>query len=105
MVKGKAVTKKDLIAHIKKQANVSANHASLMLDAILNEISASLVQQKSVQCAGFGKLQVRQKPPMKIKHPQTRKVIHVDRTFVASLQPSKTLKAKVNPDDEDLLFL
>lgn len=91
----KSMTKKDLIAHVAKKANLTNKAANDAVSAMLNGIRDSLKKGDKVVITGFGTFSVRKRAARPGRNPKTGERITLQARKAPGFTPGKTLKKAV----------
>lgn len=86
------MTKSDVVKHVASRAAIPRKTAEAAIDSFLEVIQDMLSLGQDVQLSGFGKFSVKVRPPAKIKHPTTGKLIDVNSGLKVHFKPSLSLK-------------
>jgi nucleoid DNA-binding protein len=89
------LTKKDLIAHVAKKANLTNKAANEAVSAMLNGIRDSLKKGDKVVITGFGTFSVRNRSARPGRNPKTGEKITLPARKAPGFTPGKTLKKAV----------
>ena len=89
------MTKKDLIAHVAKKANLTNKASSEAVSAMLNGIRDSLKKGDKVVITGFGTFSVRSRAARPGRNPKTGEKITLPARKAPGFTPGKTLKKAV----------
>lgn len=87
--------KGDLVKVLAKKTKCSSSCATTCLNVILEEITKSLSQGKTVALTGFGTFQVSQRKARTGRNPQTGAAIKIPARKVARFKAGKQLKKAV----------
>lgn len=99
-------TKADIIDNVHEKVSVSKKDIHVVMDAILDEIKASIVDGYGVELRGFGTFSIKvRKGREKARNPRTGESVSVVSHGVAVFKPGRELKQEVwqisNTNDED----
>lgn len=89
------MTKKDLIAHVAKKANLTNKASAEAVNAMLNGIRDSLKKGDKVVITGFGTFSVRNRSARPGRNPKTGERITLQARKAPGFTPGKTLKKAV----------
>jgi nucleoid DNA-binding protein len=89
------LTKKDLIAHVAKKANLTNKAAGEAVAAMLGGIRDSLKKGEKVVITGFGTFSVRNRSARPGRNPKTGERITLPARKAPGFTPGKTLKKVV----------
>ncbi len=90
------LTKADLVDHIYQQNDLRKAEAVQALEALLEVIKASLVQEEHVLISGFGKFKVKKKRERRGRNPQTGDGLLLPARRVVTFKPSGVLRERMN---------
>ena len=93
---GRTVTRAHLSEAVYQEVGLSRNESAELVEAVLNEISSSLVTGQSVKLSSFGSFQVRQKGGRIGRNPKTGEEVPIAPRRVLVFRPSHVLKDQVN---------
>jgi integration host factor subunit alpha len=91
-----AITKADLVEMLHDQIGFSKKEARELVETSLEEIRAALAGGEEVKLSGFGKFELRNKPPRPGRNPKTGEEVTITARRVVNFRPSQVLKARVN---------
>ncbi len=89
------MTKKDLIAHVAKKANLTNKASNDAVSAMLNGIRDALKNGDKVVITGFGTFSVRNRSERPGRNPKTGEKITLQARRAPGFTPGKTLKKAV----------
>lgn len=89
------MTKKDLIVHVSKKANLTNKASNDAVTAMLNGIRDSLKRGEKVVITGFGTFSVRKRSERPGRNPKTGEKITLAARRAPGFTPGKTLKKAV----------
>ena len=92
----KVVTKADLVAQIAKSADISKAAAGKAVNAITENIKASLSKGNDVTLVGFGSFTTVKRAARTGRHPQTGKPLKIAAKVVPKFRPGKALREAVD---------
>lgn len=90
------LTKADLIDHIYEKNKLRKAEAVRAVEALLEIIKTSLINEESVLISGFGKFDVKQKRERRGRNPQTGDELMLSPRHVVTFKPSSILRQRVN---------
>lgn len=93
------MNKKELINAVSNRSKLTKDHASKVVNEILNSISEALTKGEEVKINDFGAFQVASKSERKGRNPQTGEEITIPITKVPQFKAAKVLKDIVNHRD------
>lgn len=88
--------KNELIERVSKEMGVSLIQAKTAVNAVLQGIGDTVIENGRLQLVGFGTFEVRDRAERKGKNPQTGKEMTIPATKVFAFKAGKTLKDKLN---------
>ncbi len=97
---GRTVTRAELADALYREIGLSRSESQAFVDAILDEIAASLVREGVVKIASFGTFLVRQKGPRVGRNPRTGEEVPIAPRRTLVFRPSQALRARLNRDEE-----
>ena len=89
------MTKKDLIVHVAKKANLTNKASNDAVTAMLSGIRDSLKRGEKVVITGFGTFSVRNRSERPGRNPKTGEKITLPARRAPGFTPGKTLKKAV----------
>lgn len=89
------MTKKDLIAHVAKKANLTNKASADAVNSMLTGIRDSLKKGDKVVITGFGTFSVRNRSARPGRNPKTGEKITLQARKAPGFTPGKTLKKAV----------
>jgi len=93
----KTITRADLAEAIYSQVGLSRNESAMLLETVLERMSAALEAGEAVKVSAFGSFVVRQKGKRVGRNPKTGVEVPIQPRKVLSFRPSQVLKARLNP--------
>ncbi|MEJ1375842.1 MAG: HU family DNA-binding protein [Candidatus Sedimenticola sp. (ex Thyasira tokunagai)] len=90
------MNKTELIEAIAESAGTSKSTAQAAVNALLSNISDSLIKGDDVQIVGFGTFTVRDRAARTGRNPQTGATLNIPASKVPAFKPGKALKDSVN---------
>ncbi len=90
------VTKKDIISKVADQTGETKKDITTVVEAVLNEISNSIVEGDTVDLAGFGKFEVSERAARTGINPATKEKIEIAASKSVKFKVAKALKEAVN---------
>lgn len=76
----------------------SKKEATELVESSLDEIRQALAGDEEVKLSGFGKFELRDKPPRPGRNPQTMEEVTIAPRRVVNFRPSQVLKDRINGD-------
>lgn len=95
---GKTVTRAHLAESVYQEVGLSRSESAGLVDAILGEISESLLSEGSVKISSFGTFAVRQKGRRVGRNPKTGQEVPILPRRVLVFRASQVLKERINGD-------
>jgi integration host factor subunit alpha len=93
---GKTLTRAQLAESVYQEVGLSRSESAGLVDAILGEISQSLLEEGSVKISSFGTFTVRQKGRRVGRNPKTGEEVPIEPRRVLVFRPSHILKDRMN---------
>lgn len=90
------VTKKDIISKVADQTGETKKDITTVVEAVLNEISNSIVEGDTVDLAGFGKFEASERAARTGINPATKEKIEIAASKSVKFKVAKALKEAVN---------
>jgi integration host factor subunit alpha len=97
---GKTVTRAQLAEAVYQEVGLSRNESAGLVDAILDEISESLLREGSVKISSFGTFAVRDKGHRIGRNPKTGEEVPILPRRVLVFRASQVLKERINHPSE-----
>ncbi|MEO8530412.1 MAG: integration host factor subunit alpha [Deltaproteobacteria bacterium] len=91
----KTLTRMDLAEAVFREVGLSRNDSSNLVEAVLQEISDSLVQGETVKISSFGTFSIREKSARVGRNPKTGEEVPIKPRRVLSFRPSHLMKDRV----------
>ena len=92
---GKAVTRAELIASVAAATQLGRTDATELLEHLLGEIEAALIEGDAVKLARFGNFVVRAKRERVGRNPKTGREVPITPRRVVTFRPSQILRDQV----------
>ena len=92
------MTKNELIESVAKTAQLSKKDADAAVNAVLDNITATLVSNEKVVLVGFGTFEVRERKARIGRNPATKEEIEIPASKAPVFKAGKGLKTAVNAD-------
>ncbi len=89
------MTKTELIAAVAEKTELTKKDADVVVNAVLEAITAELVAGNEVRLAGFGIFETKQRAARTGRNPATNETIEIPASTSVAFKPSKTLKDAV----------
>jgi integration host factor subunit alpha len=93
---GKTVTRAQLSESVYQEVGLSRNESAVLVESVLEEITAALVRGESVKLSSFGSFSVRQKGRRMGRNPKTGDEVPILPRRVLVFRPSHVLKEHIN---------
>jgi integration host factor subunit alpha len=93
------VTKFTLAESVFHSANLSRSQAVAAVEGTLEIIKSALAGGDSVLISGFGKFEIKDKNPRRVRNPQTGDDLMLDGRRVITFNSSTALRKKINGSD------
>ncbi len=93
---GKTITRAQLAESVYQEVGLSRSESSELVDAILSEISESLIQDGMVKISSFGTFTVREKGSRVGRNPKTGEEVPIEPRRVLVFRASQVLKDRIN---------
>ncbi len=90
------VTRAQLSEAVYQEVGLSRSESAELVDAILLEITASLMEDGTVKVSSFGTFSVRQKGQRVGRNPKTGEEVPILPRRVLVFRPSQVLKERIN---------
>lgn len=90
------LTRADLTEAVYEEVGLSRNESADLVEAVLGEISDSLVTGENVKISSFGSFLVRQKNGRMGRNPKTGEEVPIDPRRVLVFRPSQVMKDRIN---------
>lgn len=92
----RTVTRVDLAEAVYKSVGLSRKESAMLVQTVLDELAAALIDGESVKLSSFGRFIVRDKPERIGRNPKTGIAVPIIQRRVMSFKPSSVLKARIN---------
>ena len=93
---GKTATRADLAEAVYHMSGLPRHEAATLVEQVLGEISAALVDGETVKLSGFGVFTVRDKAERVGRNPRTGVEVPIEPRRSVTFKASETLKEHVN---------
>ncbi len=90
------LNKKALVENLADTLDLTKKDATTFVEAFIDEVKASLKDGNTVDFAGFGKFEVRNRPERDGFNPRTKEKIRIAASNSVGFKPAKALKDLVN---------
>ena len=92
----RTVTRVDLAEAVYKCVGLSRKESAILVQTVLDELAAALIDGESVKLSSFGRFIVRDKPERVGRNPKTGITVPIIQRRVMSFKPSSVLKGRIN---------
>jgi len=92
----RTITRADLTDAVYRTVGLSRNESSDFVDAVLEEIAATLERGETVKLSSFGSFSVRDKSLRIGRNPKTGEEVPIEPRRVLVFRPSHVLKDQIN---------
>ncbi len=92
---GKTLTRMDLSEAVFSEVGLSRNESSDLVEAVLRQVSESLVAGENVKISSFGTFSVRDKTARIGRNPKTGEEVPILPRRVLTFRPSHLMKERV----------
>ena len=92
----KTVTRAQLAEAVYQEVGLSRSESAELVDAILSEITTSLMEDGTVKVSSFGTFSVRQKGQRVGRNPKTGEEVPILPRRVLVFRPSQVVKDRIN---------
>lgn len=96
MAEGTTVTRADLAEAVYEQVGLSHNESADLVEAVLEEISRTLISGESVKLSSFGSFTIREKGERVGRNPKTGVEVPIKPRKVLVFRASHVLKNRIN---------
>ncbi|GAB4390753.1 MAG: HU family DNA-binding protein [Thermodesulfovibrionales bacterium] len=90
------MTKKELVAKVSKQTDITLKQAGMALESITDAIKSNLKKGRKVTLPGFGTFTISKRKARKGRNPRTGEIIKIASSRIAKFRPGKGLKDLLN---------
>ncbi len=90
------MTKMDLVKIVSQQTGILRRDTKIVVDAFLDAIKTSLIQDKHIELRGFGTFKNKKRKEKIGRNPKTGNEIPIPPRVVPTFKFSKMLKSEVN---------
>ncbi|MCK5284414.1 MAG: integration host factor subunit alpha [Alphaproteobacteria bacterium] len=95
-MENRTVTRADLAESVYEEVGLSRNESADLVEAVIDEISNSLVKEESVKISSFGSFSVREKGERIGRNPKTGVEVPILPRKVLVFRASHVLKDRIN---------
>lgn len=92
----KTLTRADLTEAVFREVGLSRTESANLVEAVLEEVSSSLVRGEAVKVSSFGSFLVRDKRGRVGRNPKTGEEVPIEPRRVLVFRPSHVLRDQVN---------
>ena len=92
----RTITRADLAESVYQEVGLSRNESADLVEAVLNEISETLVEGRNVKISSFGSFSIRQKGQRVGRNPKTGVEVPILPRKVLVFRASHVLKDRIN---------
>lgn len=89
------MNKSELVAEVATKAEISKKDATAAVEAVLDAVTAALVNGDKVQLVGFGTFEVKDRAERQGLNPRTKEAITIPASKVPAFKAGKALKDAV----------
>lgn len=100
----KTLTRADLTEAVFREVGLSRSESATLVEAVLDEITETLVAGETVKLSSFGSFVVREKKGRMGRNPKTGEEVPIDPRRVLVFRPSNVLRGHINGSDPDSSF-
>jgi len=93
---GRTLTRADLTEAVYDEVGLSRNESAELVEQVLDNVSASLVDGQNVKISSFGSFLVRDKNGRIGRNPKTGEEVPIDPRRVLVFRPSQVMKDRIN---------
>jgi integration host factor subunit alpha len=93
---GKTLTRANLAEAVVQQIGLPRNESQELVELVLNEISLSLAEGRSVKLSSFGSFGIRSKGQRIGRNPKTGQEVPITPRRVLVFRPSNIMKQRIN---------
>lgn len=90
------MNKKELTVGVKEKLSMTEKDAASVVNAVFEEIEASLERGEAVQLIGFGTFSVKERAAREGRNPSTGEPITIPASKAVAFKQGRTLKEKIN---------
>jgi len=95
--KEEKMNKKELVAAVAEEADLTKDQAGAAVDAVIQHIQTALQDGDEVRIAGFGSFKVSDRKATTARNPRTGEEVQVPASRVPKFQAARGLKDALNP--------
>lgn len=93
---GRTLTRADLTEAVYDEVGLSRNESADLVEQVLDNVSASLVDGQNVKISSFGSFLVRDKNGRIGRNPKTGEEVPIEPRRVLVFRPSQVMKDRIN---------
>ena len=94
-----SLTKADMAERLSNEQKLSKRDAKEMVEAFLDEVSSSLINNEQVKLSGFGNFDLRDKRSRPGRNPKTGEEVAISARRVVTFRPGQKLKDRVESEN------
>lgn len=95
---GRTITRADLSEAVYQEVGLSRNESANLVEAVLKEISDTLVDGQNVKLSSFGSFLLRDKGGRIGRNPKTGEEVPIEPRRVLVFRPSQVMKDRINDE-------
>ncbi len=95
-MESRTITRADLAEAVYEEVGLSRNESSDLVESVLDEVSAALIEGENVKISSFGSFSIREKGERIGRNPKTGIEVPISPRKVVVFRASHVLKERVN---------
>lgn len=95
---GRTITRADLSEAVYQEVGLSRNESAELVEAVLKEISDTLIGGQNVKLSSFGSFMLRDKGGRIGRNPKTGEEVPIEPRRVLAFRPSQVMKDHINKE-------
>jgi len=95
---GRTITRADLSEAVYQEVGLSRNESANLVEAVLQEISDTLIDGQNVKLSSFGSFLLRDKGGRVGRNPKTGEEVPIEPRRVLVFRPSQVMKDQINEE-------
>lgn len=95
---GRTITRADLSEAVYQEVGLSRNESANLVEAVLQEISDTLIAGQNVKLSSFGSFLLRDKGGRVGRNPKTGEEVPIEPRRVLVFRPSQVMKDQINEE-------
>ena len=95
---GRTITRADLSEAVYQEVGLSRNESANLVEAVLQEISDTLIGGQNVKLSSFGSFLLRDKGGRVGRNPKTGEEVPIEPRRVLVFRPSQVMKDQINEE-------